>query len=79
MGRNSLLAKIDIIAPYRLVPVCSADCACLGMCWKVQVYMNAIILPFGFILSTKNLQCHSRWLRVECGKSQGTSAVQVAL
>ena len=52
MGRNSLLLKIDIIATYMLVPVCSADCACLGMCWKEQVYVN-IILPFGLYTASK--------------------------
>ena len=46
MGRNSLLTKIDIKAAYRLVPVCPADRACLGMYWKEQVYVDAI-LPFG--------------------------------
>ena len=46
MGRNSLLAKIDIKAAYRLVPVCPADRACLDMYWKEEVYVDAM-LPFG--------------------------------
>ena len=39
MGRNSLLAKIDIKAAYRLVPVCPTDRMWLGMCWSEQVYV----------------------------------------
>ena len=46
MGRNSLLAKIDIKAAYRLVPVCPTDRTWLGMCWNEQVYVDAM-LPFG--------------------------------
>ena len=46
MERNSLLAKIDIKAAYKLVPVFPADRACLGICWKEQVYVDAM-LPFG--------------------------------
>ena len=43
MGRSSLLAKIDIKAAYRLVPVCPADGALLGMYWKEQVYIDAML------------------------------------
>ena len=46
MGRNSLLAKIDIKAAYRLIPVSPSDRTWLGMCWKDQVYVDAM-LPFG--------------------------------
>ena len=43
MGRSSLLAKIDIKAAYRSVPVCPADGALLGMYWKEQVYIDAML------------------------------------
>ena len=48
VGRNSLLAKIDIKGIYRLLPVFPADHAYLGMCWKERIYVDAM-LP----LSTK--------------------------
>ena len=74
MGRNSLLAKIDIKAAYRLVPVCPANQACLGMYWKEQVYVDAM-LPFGLRSVLKIFNAVADALRVVCGKSRGTNAV----
>ena len=46
LGKGSLLAKIDIRAAYRLVPVFPRDRLLLGMRWRGQLYVDAM-LPFG--------------------------------
>ena len=46
LGVGSLLAKVDIEAAYRLVPVHPDDRPLLAMQWKGGVYVDAM-LPFG--------------------------------
>ena len=46
LGRGALLAKIDIKAAYRLVPVSPADRQWVSIKWNDQVYVDAM-LPFG--------------------------------
>ena len=46
LGKGSLLAKIDIKAAYRLVPVSPYQRHYLGMSWKNQIYVDSM-LPFG--------------------------------
>ena len=45
-GKGSLMAKIDIKAAYRLVPVHPEDRIYLGMKWKGDLYVDGM-LPFG--------------------------------
>ena len=40
------MAKIDIKAAYRMVPVHPQDCHLFGMMWEDKVYVDAA-LPFG--------------------------------
>ena len=46
LGKGSLIAKIDIKAAYRLIPVAPKDRFYLGMKWEDKVYIDAM-LPFG--------------------------------
>jgi hypothetical protein len=42
---GTLLAKIDIQHAFRNVPIHPTDRKCLGMSWKVHVYLDTV-LPF---------------------------------
>lgn len=46
LGRGALIAKTDVKAAYRLVPVHPEDRKWLGMVWKGKVYVDSK-LPFG--------------------------------
>ena len=46
LGRNSLLAKIDIEHAYRNIPVHPSDRRLLGMTWRGHLYVDTV-LPFG--------------------------------
>ena len=46
LGRNTLLAKIDIKSAFRLLPVHPADRHLLGMEWRKFIYLDTC-LPFG--------------------------------
>ncbi len=46
LGAGALLAKIDIQAAYRLVPVHPGDRHWLGIRWNDRVYVDSM-LPFG--------------------------------
>ena len=46
LGQGSLLAKIDIKAAYRLVPIWPADRRWLGVKWREHIYIDTK-LPFG--------------------------------
>ena len=46
LGKGSLIAKIDIKAAYRLIPVSPQDRPFLGMKWDDKVYVDGM-LPFG--------------------------------
>eukprot|EP00731_Ephydatia_muelleri_P012033 Em0006g927a len=52
LGTGSLLAKIDIEAAYRLVPVHPDDRPLLGLRWNGEVYCDAM-LPFGLSSAAK--------------------------
>ena len=45
-GPAALLAKIDIAAAYRIIPIHPEDRHLLGMSWKGQLFIDAQ-LPFG--------------------------------
>ena len=46
VGRGALVAKVDVKAAYRLIPVHPDDRLLLGMEWKGRQYVDAM-LPFG--------------------------------
>lgn len=46
LGRNALLAKVDIEHAYRNIPVHCEDRHLLGMRWQGRVYIDSV-LPFG--------------------------------
>ena len=46
LGRNTLMAKLDIKEAYRIVPIHPDDRRFLGVCWQGQVYVDCQ-LPFG--------------------------------
>ena len=46
LGRNALLAKLDIKQAYRMIPVHPQDRLLLGMEWEEYVYVDKT-LPFG--------------------------------
>ena len=50
LGRQCLMAKIDIQNAYRLIPVHPQDRYCLGISWQNQVYVDCQ-LPFGLASS----------------------------
>ena len=45
-GQDGLMAKIDLKAAFRLIPVQAADWVHLGICWRGQFYVDTC-LPFG--------------------------------
>eukprot|EP00731_Ephydatia_muelleri_P022108 Em0014g699a len=45
-GQDVLMAKIDLKAAFRLIPVQAADWVHLGICWRGQFYVDTC-LPFG--------------------------------
>ena len=59
LGRGALMAKFDLKAAYRNVPVHPDDRRLLGMVWEDQLFVDTA-LPFG----TNNLQFHGRWAGV---------------
>ena len=46
LGCSTLMAKVDVKAPYRMVPVHTDDCCLLGMQWEGKLYIDTA-LPFG--------------------------------
>ena len=52
LGPGALLAKLDIRAPYRLVPVHPDDCPLLGFQWQGAHYVDGM-LPFGLCSAPK--------------------------
>lgn len=46
LGQGTLLAKLDVQAAYRTVPVHPDDRHLLGMVWKEGIYIDTT-LPFG--------------------------------
>ena len=46
LGKNTLLAKIDIASAFRIIPVHPEDRHLLGMKWKNEIYIDKQ-LPFG--------------------------------
>ena len=52
LGPGALMAKIDIKAAYRLIPVHYQDRKWLGMCWEEAIYVDGM-LPFGLRSATK--------------------------
>ena len=52
LGRSTLLAKVDIEAAYRLMPVHSDDRWLLGRKWEDRLYVDPM-LPFGLCSSAK--------------------------
>lgn len=46
LGRNALMAKVDIEHAYRNVPVHVEDRSLLGMSWQGKVFVDTV-LPFG--------------------------------
>lgn len=46
LGKGCYMAKIDIKAAYRLIPIRTDDWPLLGMCWNNQLYFHTT-LPFG--------------------------------
>ena len=45
-GQDALMAKVDLKAAFRLIPVRAADWVHLGICWWDQFYVDTC-LPFG--------------------------------
>ncbi len=45
-GQGAMLAKIDIEAAYRLIPMHPDDRHLQAVCWEGHVYMD-LMLPFG--------------------------------
>ncbi len=53
LGRGSLLAKMDIKAAYRIIPVNPVDRLLLGKRWENKLYIDTA-LPFGLRSAPKN-------------------------
>ena len=56
LGEGTLIAKVDIEAAYRLVPVQAQDCPLLEVRWEGPIYLDAM-LPFGLQSAPK----YSMW------------------
>ena len=45
-GKGTIMAKVDLKAAFRMVPVCAADWGLIGHVWKGSYYVDTC-LPFG--------------------------------
>ena len=54
LGRDALLAKLDLREAYRVVPVHPQDRPLLGVEWKGEIFLDAT-LPFRLRSATKLL------------------------
>ena len=61
LGQGTLLAKIDIRSAYRLILVHPQDRLLLGMRWRDQVYIDAVLLPFGLRSLTQWPMLYNGW------------------
>ena len=52
LGRGALIAKLDVKAAYRLIPVHPEDRPLLGIEWRGAQYVDAM-LPFGLCSAPK--------------------------
>ena len=52
LGKEALLAKINLKNAYRIISVHPANCLLLGVKWQGQVYIDAA-LPFGLLSAQK--------------------------
>ena len=57
MGRGVLMAKLDLKAAYRQIPVQPDDLHLLGMVLGEELYVDTALL----FVSTSAIQCDSRW------------------
>ncbi len=58
LGRGALIAKADIEAAFRIIPIAPADYELLGFCWNGQYYHDRC-LPFGCSASCKIFEAFS--------------------
>lgn len=71
LGRNSLLAKIDIKRAYRNIPIHPSDHKLLGMSWNGALYIDTA-LPFGLRSAPKIFSAVSdtlEWIALHEGVS----------
>ena len=71
LGRNALLAKVDVEHAYRNVPVHMDDRPLLGMRWQGKVYVDTV-LPFGLRSAPKifsSLADALEWILLQNGVS----------
>ena len=54
LGRETLVAKLDIKSAFRIIPVHPADRILLGMQWRGSLYVDTV-LPFGLRSAPKLL------------------------
>ena len=66
LGQGTQLAKIDIRSAYRLIPVHPHDRLLLGMRWRGQDYIDAV-LPFGLWSAPKIFNAVADSLRSRSG------------
>ena len=70
LGRNSLMAKLDVKSAFRLCPVHPADHPLLGMKWEGQYYYD-LVLPFGLRSAPFTLAQAVEWIT----KKQGINVI----
>ena len=70
---RTMLAKLDLQSPYRIIPVHPQDCHLLGMQFDGNLYVDTA-LPFGLRFSTQNLQSACWWSAVENDLSRHPSS-----
>ena len=71
LGRGCQLAKIDIEAAYRNIPVHPHDRHLLGMRWENELFTDAV-LPFGLHSAPKLFNCVAdalQWIAEHFGVS----------
>ena len=61
LGQGTLLAKLDVQAAYRTVPVHPEDRHLLGMVWKGSIYVDTT-LPFGLRSAPKIFNSVADWV-----------------
>ena len=72
-GPGALMAKVDIEAAYRLIPVHPDDCPLLAVRWKGDIFCDRA-LPFGLRSAPKIFNAFDDALEW-CARYQGASSV----
>lgn len=69
LGKGILLAKVNIVSAYRLIPVHPQDCPFQAMEWQGRIYVDPM-LPFGLHSAPKIFNAKPKRIRFSNGETK---------